>query len=99
MLQTYTTMRRLQHVYATILWTLMSTGCNAAALMARVQLQGDPFGPFFTAAAQKVGAAKKHDGFDSSVIQVLLFVNACSLSALHKASCNIFACCPWRGRY
>ena len=33
-------------------------------------MQGNPFGPFFTAAAQKVGAAKKHDGFDSSVVQV-----------------------------
>jgi len=34
-------------------------------------MQGNPFGVFFAQAAQKVGAATKHDGFDSSVIQVL----------------------------
>ena len=33
-------------------------------------LQGNQFGVFFERAAEKVGAAFRHTGFDSSVIQV-----------------------------
>ena len=43
---------------------------QCGALKNYMHMQGNNFSNFFAGAAEKVGAATKHDGFDSTVIQV-----------------------------
>ncbi len=48
----------------------MPQQCSGLSLKNYMYMQGNAFSNFFAGAAEKVGAATKHDGFDSTVIQV-----------------------------